>query len=65
MTRTYHTVCVLEDGQWFDEFGSYSLAEAKAEAAEMRWSRKRGTVKVISHVDTAAAMMAARDALPK
>lgn len=69
MTRKYYTVCTFEDGRWFDEFGSYKLAEVKEEAQALKdraqaYGRKRNTVQIIKHDDTAQAMMAARDALP-
>jgi hypothetical protein len=65
MSRTYHTVCIFDTVAlaWFDQFGSYKKAEANAEAMEYRDTCGAGMVKIISHADTAAAMIAARDAL--
>ena len=71
MATQYYTVCEFENGQWHDRFGSYCKKEAKWEAAFIRvdlakWQSYRykpSLVKVICHDDTAAAMIAARDAL--
>lgn len=64
--KQYHTVIFFDQdaGQWYDEFGSYSKREANAEAADLRQYHKRSHVKVITHDDTAEAMIAARDATP-
>jgi len=63
MTRKYHTVCVFEPATlaWHDEFGSYSKAEAQEECQMHKDDCK--IAKVITHDDTAAAMMTTRDAL--
>lgn len=64
MARNYYTVCEfdVEHGQWFDVFGTYDREEAKGEVEFM--NAPRGCVTIIKHADSAAAMMAARDALP-
>ena len=69
MARKYYTVCTYEDGRWFDEFGSFKLAEVKEEEEALKdqaeaYGRKRNTVRIVSHDGTAQGMMAARDALP-
>lgn len=68
MAKMYHTVCVWDADAncWFDAFGSYSKAECREEMSELRDSgTKAKHVKIITHEDTAAAMIAARDALPQ
>lgn len=60
----YYTLCVydLDQGQWFDEFGSYDYADVKSElddhAAHARHKR------IIYSDGTAAGMIKNRNALP-
>ena len=63
-TRAYHTLCFWDVDQqtWFDQFGSYKKSEVKEEAD--CYFMPRGHKVIITHKDTAAAMMATRDALP-
>ena len=67
MTRKYHTLCLWDahHAAWFDNFGSYVLAEVKAEYADAReGGYKAKHLAIITTDETAAAMMQARDALP-
>lgn len=66
MGKMYYTVCAfdVDANEWFDEFGSYDVSEAMEEMRELRDGGK-DFVRVVRHEDTAKAMMAARDALPK
>lgn len=71
MSRKYHTLCIWiagsdasDPGCWADEFGSYDRAETRAEKDFSHSHDQRGHATIISHDDTAAAMIAARDALP-
>lgn len=61
MTKRYHTVCTFDpaDLTWYDCVGFYSLADAKVELEDTPCPRC-----IITHDDSADAMMAARDALP-
>lgn len=62
--RKYHTLIVWDTDQqcWMDEFGDYRKADV---VAERQGHSAKGKHKlVISHDDTAAAMMQARDATP-
>lgn len=63
MARKYHTLCIWDArlGGWFDEFGSYKKAEVEEERTS--WEVPMGWRRIISHDDSAEAMMAARDAL--
>jgi hypothetical protein len=72
MARTYYTLCVWTPGQtdddpgcWSDEFGAYSRREVEGEKDFAHDHQQRGWVKIIKHPEGSAAMMAARDALPK
>lgn len=62
--RPYYTLCIFDTEQncWFDEFGSYDRKEVVAETDYASAPRKH--IAIIKHDDTAAAMLAARDALP-
>lgn len=65
--RTYHTLCVWdhESKAWFDEFGSYSLAEVKEELqGKVYDGLSRADLKIIQSDGSAADMIAKRDALP-
>lgn len=71
--RQYYTLCTWEEsetdedrkcGLWYDAFGSYSRRECQEEWDFAHDHMPRGWVKIIKHDDTAAAMIAARDALP-
>lgn len=69
MARRYFTLIVWTPGEtgktgfWSDEFGAYNRAEVENEK-EFAWEHMpRGHVKIISHDDGSAAMMAARDAM--
>ncbi len=71
--RKYYTLCTwtpgddenADPGCWTDEFGSYSRREVESEK-EFAWDHMpRGHVKIVSHEDGSAAMMAARDALAR
>lgn len=66
--RKYHTLCIWDAEQscWFDNFGSYDLKEVKGEARAARDDGYKGKhIRIITTDETAAAMMAARDALPR
>lgn len=67
MSRHYFTLCVWnpELACWFDAFGSYSRAEVAQEKTlylDDGYSPRH--VAIIKTDETAAAMIAARDALP-
>lgn len=65
--KQYHTLCVWEEDNagWFDQFGSYSLRKVKAERQDFNSAGIPGRfLAIISHDDTAQAMIAARDSLP-
>jgi hypothetical protein len=64
MPRTYHTLCLWDADlqKWFDQFGDYKKAEVKAEADS--YFTPRGHKTIITHQDSAQAMIAMRDALP-
>lgn len=64
--KQYHTLCVWDDeqGAWFDQFGSYRLREVKAERQDFNSAGIPGRfLIIISHDDTAQAMIAARNNL--
>lgn len=66
-TRPYYTLCVWDThyARWFDQFGSYSrgeVAEEKSLYLQDGFSPRH--VAIIKTEETAAAMIAARDALP-
>lgn len=67
MSRPYYTLCVWEPdfSAWFDAFGSYSrgeVAQEKTSYLDSGFSPRHLTI--IKTDETAAAMIAARDALP-
>ena len=51
-------------GAWFDTFGSYSRAEVEQEQRDERHRHARGQTAIISHDDSAEAMITARHNLP-
>lgn len=66
-TRPYFTLCVWDTHHacWFDQFGSYSrgeVAEEKTLCLQDGFSPRH--VVIIRTDETAAAMIATRDALP-
>lgn len=67
MARKYHTLCIWDEHHkaWFDNFGSYSMAEVKAEYRDAKeGGYKAKHLAIITTDETAAAMMKARDNLP-
>lgn len=64
MARKYHTLCGydVENGAWVDLYGSYDKQECRD---ELEWNddASLGGLRIVTHEDSAAAMMAARDAL--
>jgi len=64
MAKTYYTLIVWDTTAqaWFDEFGSYKGAEVREEYDGLDIPRKHK--RIISHADTAQAMMALRDSIP-
>lgn len=53
MARKYHTVAEydFELKEWFDGFGSYSIKEAKEEAASLKYDGKREKLAAHDAVD--------------
>jgi len=50
--KTYHTVIERdESGEWFDGFGSYSLAEVKKEVAYLKEDKSWAKVAYLSYPD--------------
>lgn len=67
--RQYYTLIVWElydddTGDWNDVFGSYFKSECEEEKEYSHDHEKRSWVKIIKHDDTAAAMIATRNAMP-
>lgn len=64
-TRPYYTLCLwdADHNSWFDECGDYSRADVQADADGYYDMPKRHKV-IIATDGSAAAMIAARDALP-
>lgn len=65
MAKTYYTLIVWDTEQeaWFDEFGSYKGAEVREEYDNL-YNVPRKHKRIISHADTAEAMIALRDSIP-
>ena len=65
--KAYYTLCKYDPAAnvWRDEFGSYSRREVEAEMEDHRdHGTKAKLLVIVKHAPAAAAMMAARDALP-
>lgn len=62
--RPYYTLCLWDVDQqaWFDQFGDYKKSEVQGEADG--YFMPRGHKVIITHKDSAEAMIATRDALP-
>jgi hypothetical protein len=65
--KAYYTLCKYDPAaaRWHDEFGAFDRREVEAEMEDHRdHGTKAKHLVIVKHAPTAAAMIAARDALP-